>query len=95
MTTTTTTVPLPPGALYADDWETQPDGSETRAFEGLLRGQRVQIEIRGIQARSGEVLQRVAVADTELCGGVELDAAGLRELAADALGAADELDRLA
>jgi hypothetical protein len=29
---TTTTVPLPAGAVEADDWEINPDGSVTRIF---------------------------------------------------------------
>ncbi len=91
---TTTTIPLPPGAKYADDWQVQRDQSVTRAFEGTMRGDRVVIEIRGFQAHSGDVLERVAVVDTERAGGTEMDAAELRELAADALAAADELEGL-
>jgi len=30
LTTTTNTIPLPAGALEADEWEVNPDGSVTR-----------------------------------------------------------------
>jgi hypothetical protein len=40
------------------------------------------------------VLQRVAVAETEFCGGTEMNEAELRQLSAEALAAADELSQL-
>lgn len=93
LTTTTNTIPLPAGALEADEWEVNPDGSVTRIFRGTHRGERVSLEVCGIQDYSGGVLRRVAWLDAGQYG-AELDAAGLRQLAADCVAAADELDRL-
>jgi hypothetical protein len=53
----------------------------------------VHIGIGGAQDYSGAI-RRAAAAVEAGRHGVELDAAGLRELAADALAAADELKRL-
>lgn len=57
LTTTTNTIPLPAGALEADEWEVNPDGSVTRIFRGTHRGERVSVEVCGIQDYSGGVLR--------------------------------------
>ncbi len=57
---TTTTVPLPPGAQAADDFEVQMDGTGARIFRGTRRGTHPCVEIAGIQGHDGTVLRRIA-----------------------------------
>jgi CubicO group peptidase (beta-lactamase class C family) len=103
MTTTTTTanpypdVPLPAGARQISSWFDYDDsGMQARAFYGTKRGERVQVDVDGIQFADGRVdptaTIRSSLRDDALIG--SLYAAELRELAAHALAAADELDGL-
>jgi hypothetical protein len=80
----TTTIPLPPGALHADDWE--PNG--VRHFRGTRRGD---VEIGGIEEATGRVRLRYAWIDG-VDSAYEYSWAALRELAADILATADELE---
>jgi hypothetical protein len=90
--TTATRIPLPAGAKRADDWEVQRDGSVTRVFRGALRDRdRWCIGIIGEQDYSGAVISRDAFVDMDIYEDV-LDAADLRQLAADCLATADELE---
>lgn len=89
---TTTAAPLPAGAKSADNWEVNGDAI-TRYFFGPWRGDRFHIGIMGEQDHSGTVISRTAYVGTELHDH-DLDAADLREIAADCLAAADELDAL-
>jgi hypothetical protein len=96
MTTTTTTIPLPHGAVGADDWAINGD-TVSRYFFGTKRGNRFRVGIMGEQDHGGAVLSRTAYVTTEpheLDLGLDLDADELREIAADCLAAADELDTL-
>jgi hypothetical protein len=67
--TTATRIPLPAGALDADEW--QVDG--TRVFRGTMRGR---VEIWGVQDDSGDVLTRHALV---VVGAATFDAAALRQ----------------
>lgn len=60
-------------------------------FAGTKRGDRLHIQIIGQQDYSGAIRRAAALVEVPRHG-VELDAAALRKLAADALAAADELD---
>jgi hypothetical protein len=89
---TNTEIPLPAGAISCEPW--QVDGDDiTRSFGGTTRGDRLHIEIIGAQDYSGAIRRASAFVETPRFG-LELDAAALRGLAADALAAADELDQL-
>ena len=71
---TTTTIPLPSGAVAADDWELQTDGSSARVFRGTGRGTHPRVGLCGMQAHSGAVLRHVAWLDAGRYG-AELAAA--------------------
>jgi hypothetical protein len=92
MMTTATRIPLPAGAIDAGEWQVSGDEEITRMFHGTKRGDRVSVDIDGTQHYAGEVTRHAWVGAGQF--GVELDAEGLPELAADALATADELDTL-
>jgi hypothetical protein len=83
----TTTNDLPPGATSATEWDV--DG--VRLLGGTNRGERIHVDIFGIQRALGGV-QWVAnvYGDPD---GTEVDAPGLRQLAADCVATADELSQ--
>jgi hypothetical protein len=89
--TTSTLIPVPAGAVEAGEWQVSGD-EITRVFRGTARETgRWYVGIAGRQDHSGEVLTREALVVVE----APFDAAGLRELAAGVLAAADELDEFA
>lgn len=83
------TIPLPPGAESAEDWE---DGESYRAIywpeTSLADG--VRVSITGMQSRSGDIWRCV----TMWANCPELSAGEARMVAAGLLSAADELDKL-
>jgi hypothetical protein len=94
--TTTTTIPLPPGAVGADDWAINGD-TVSRYFFGTKRGNRFRVGIMGEQDHGGAVLSRTAYVTTEphqLDLGLDMGAGELRQIAADLIAAADEMDAL-
>jgi hypothetical protein len=84
-------VPPPADASRVSTWD-DGDGQVSRYFRGTRRGNQVRVDIAGSQNSDGIVTERVI-----LVGGcdVEVDASGARQIAADLLAAADELDWLA
>jgi hypothetical protein len=93
MTTATTNVPLPAGAIGALPWAVD-RGQTIRQFRGEVHTIGVvRAYIWGIQDISGAVLTRRIVVEAAR-GGTELDSATARELAANLLERADEIDRL-
>ncbi|MGY4648417.1 hypothetical protein [Mycobacterium sp. URHB0021] len=90
---TTSRIPLPPDATAADSWGVGADERVTRVFAGASRGTAVRVTIYGEQDHSGEVLNRIiSVYPNDRHGAAELDAASARDLAADLIDAADEID---
>lgn len=85
-----TTIAPPPGATV-DQWYDHA-GMALRDFDGTRRGDRVPITVIGTQDGRGRVVRCRAIIE---CGPIELDAAELRALAADALAGAEEMERLA
>ena len=69
--------------------------SVTRWFQGTRRGtDHVRVNIAGVQNYDGTLAEAVIFVDGKGCYGAELSAAEARELAADLLAAADELERM-
>jgi hypothetical protein len=98
---TTTTIPLPPGAIEADAWREVRDydigQTVTRHVFFGARGRRFRIRVAAEQDQTGTVLSSSAYVTTEpheLDLGIDLDAGELREIAADLIAAADEMDAL-
>jgi hypothetical protein len=89
--------PLPADATDADQWQVGEDDERvTRVFTGTKRGTDVRVTIYGEQDHSGAVLNRlISVSPSGHSGTAEVGAAGARQIAADLLAAADELDQLA
>ena len=86
-------IAAPADAQHVEDWV---DWNDTGDFERYIRGTRravtgVEIRIAGFQQADGTVARHASVWATD----AQLDAAALRQLAALALDAADELDQLA
>lgn len=82
----------PPGdATHVAAWD-DAEGEVSRYFRGTKRGTDARVDIAGSQNADGTIAERVI-----LVGGyaIEVDAAGARQIAADLLAAAAELDRLA
>lgn len=87
------TIPAPADAQHVEDWI---DWNDTGEYERHISGTRravagVEIRIAGFQHADGTTTRHAAVWATD----THLDAAALRQLAAAALNAADELDELA
>jgi hypothetical protein len=84
-------VPPPADASRVSAWD-DGDGQVSRYFRGTKRGNQARVDIAGSQNADGTVTERVI-----LVGGrdIEVDATGARQIAADLLAAADELDWLA
>lgn len=83
-------VPPPPDASRVSGWD-DGDGQVSRYFRGTQRGHKARVDIAGSQNADGTVSERVILVGA--CN-IEVDAAGAREIAADLLAAADELDWL-
>jgi hypothetical protein len=81
----------PADATRVSAWD-DVDGQVSRYFRGTKRGAKVRVDIAGSQNADGTVAERVILIDA--CD-AEVDAAAARQIAADLLAAADELDRLA
>lgn len=81
----------PADATRVSAWD-DVDGQVSRYFRGTKRGIKARVDIAGSQNADGTVAERVILVDA--CD-VEVDAATARQIAADLLAAADELDRLA
>lgn len=81
----------PADASRVSAWDDS-DGQVSRYFRGTKRGNRARVDIAGSQNSDGTIAERVI-----LVGGcdIEVDAAGARQIAADLLAAADELEWLA
>lgn len=84
----TADIPLPAGAITADDWQIGAHRNITRTFHGTKRGR---IEILGEQEYYGGIVRR-RHATVDVDGADMFDSAALRRLAANALATADELD---
>jgi hypothetical protein len=98
---TTITIPLPPGAIEADAWREVRDydigQTVTRHVFFGARGRRFRIRVAAEQDQTGAVLSSSAYVTTEpheLDFGIDMDAAELREIAADCARAADQMDAL-
>jgi hypothetical protein len=92
--THSTTIPLPAGAVAADEFEVHRDGRCLRLFQGARRGtDDVHVDTVGMEERNGPVVWRAIVVDGYRLGGgrIEIDAATARELARALIAAADEL----
>jgi hypothetical protein len=88
---TTTILPLPAGAIDAEEWQVDGD-NVTRWFNGTRRGRHgVHIDICGRQDHRTGAVERWALIEADY---VNLDLAGLREHAADVLATADEMEGL-
>ena len=84
-------VPAPAGARKVDEWIDETDrGDWARFFRGTRRGASVHVDIIGMQNADRSVERTISVCAPN----VGLDAASARELGADLLAAADELDEL-
>jgi hypothetical protein len=84
-------VPPPADASRVSAWDDS-DGQVSRYFRGTMRRNKARVDIAGSQNADGTVAERVIlVGDCD----IEVDAAGARQIAADLLAAADELDWLA
>jgi hypothetical protein len=86
-------VPLPPGATSASEWDFRDRrcGRVWRHFTGTRRGTTATVGIDGMQNSDGSVAERQI---SIICGNGELTATTAREVAADLIAAADELDQL-
>jgi hypothetical protein len=81
----------PADASRISAWDDR-DGQVSRYFRGTKRGTKARVDIAGSQNADGTVAERVILVGE---GDIEVDAAGARQIAADLLAAADELDWLA
>jgi hypothetical protein len=87
-------IPLPTGAIGAYGWELNRDETVSRVFYGETHASgAAEIAVVVEQSYDGEVLNCVGVLRVKHPGG-DFDAAGLRELAAIALAAAEALEAL-
>jgi hypothetical protein len=66
----------------------------TRFFQGTKRGTKVHVDIASIQNYDGTLAEAVIFVDGRGSYAAELDPSAARELAADLLAAADDLDKL-
>jgi hypothetical protein len=83
---------VPPGdATHVAAWD-DAGGQISRYFRGTKRGNEARVDIAGSQHADGTIAERVILVGD--CA-IEVDAAGARQIAADLLAAAAELDRLA
>src|SRR5215469_4095156 len=87
-----TNVPLPPGAVGALPWAVD-RGQTIRQFRGEPHTTGARVLIWGVQDISGTVLTRRVLIEMDRAG-TDLDSATARELAANLLARADEIDRL-
>jgi hypothetical protein len=88
-------IPLPAGANADVSGWVVGDHGVTGAFASAERGATIYVGIAGEQDHSGAVLHREILVDVEDRSGIaEIDAATARQVAADLLAAADELDQL-
>jgi hypothetical protein len=87
MTMPMTTTCDPPGATYVGDW---PD--DTRFFEGVRRGTKVEVYVGGMQRRDGTIAEAFVFMHGK--GRAGLTAATVRELICDLQATVDELERL-
>jgi hypothetical protein len=85
-------VPLPPGAVGALPWAVD-RGQTIRQFRGDVHTTSARVLIWGVQDISGAVLTRRVLVEMDRAG-IDLDSATARELAANLLARADEIDRL-
>jgi hypothetical protein len=84
-------VPPPADASRVSVWDDH-DGQVSRYFRGTKRGNKARVDIAGSQNADGSVAERVILVGAS---DIEVDASGARQIAADLLAAADELDWLA
>ncbi|MCV7195407.1 DUF6907 domain-containing protein [Mycobacterium angelicum] len=86
-------VPLPDSFAEGGVWEDDEDGSWTRSLFGIEHGAAVRVSVGAFQSEDGRILEpNVWVEIDKQFGG--LDPAGARQVAADLLRAADEVERL-